>query len=448
MKIKSMLKVKKYFIGILCLCLVLPILGCNEVTVDNNGSAVSINYEIESSSEAEISSSKPEESSSEVSTSSAVSQTASKKPVQSKPASVTAVKPSANVSYTYNSNIDIENNLFLDALAYTGYNIKKQRADGMMWKYVLWTDKEWRGWLSGIHYGGGSSGYETVNGKPDLTAFKKGGLVCASYATYVYFNYLPNVAGIDTSSLARPARSTSANDWYNAAKDWEKKGYSKRVPFKFSGTAGNFAKFSAQAEIPIGSVVIFCDYKHKSDFGSHVAIYQGYKNGYHWLAHVGNKNGPEFCAIERMLFGADPQWLIAIFTTPSNIRMSAMINITLKDDSGNPIQGVEFSLKNSAGKTVALGKTDKNGVITKEGLAYGNYTLNEALPSGYKADNTSRAIKLTTANNSVNSFNIVNKKIVVVSSAASSVISDKQTDSSIISDNSSNDDISNVTSNQ
>ena len=40
----------------------------------------------------------------------------------------------------YNPTFDIEDNVFLDALAYTGYNIEKHRADGLMWEYVLSAD--------------------------------------------------------------------------------------------------------------------------------------------------------------------------------------------------------------------------------------------------------------------------------------------------------------------
>ena len=63
----------------------------------------------------------------------------------------------------YNPTFDIEDNVFLDALAYTGYNIEKHRADGLMWEYVLAAEKRGKGWLSPITYGGGSTGANCKN---------------------------------------------------------------------------------------------------------------------------------------------------------------------------------------------------------------------------------------------------------------------------------------------
>ncbi len=214
---------------------------------------------------------------------------------------------------------NLENNVFFDSLVYTGYNIEKHRSDGLMWHYVLAANKRGKGWLSDITYNGGSEGYEmTAEGLPDIAFFEKYGLVCASYVTYVYFNYLPNVAGIDTSELTKPEKAYNANDWYVAAKDWVDKGYSQTIDFEAS-LKGGFIDFDATEEIPIGSIIAFCDAKNKSDYCSHIVIYAGYENDYHWVFHVGNENGPEFCSVERMHFGPDPQWPIAVITTPEQV---------------------------------------------------------------------------------------------------------------------------------
>lgn len=366
--------------------------------------------------------------------------TSSKKPttVSSKPTVTNTVsKSQSSGEYKYNSNTDINNNVFLDALVYTGYNLKKHIADGNMWKYILASQKRGLGYLSNIGYAGGSTGYETSGGKPDIKLFEKRGLVCASYVTYVYFNYLPNVAGIDTSSLTRPNKSYSANDWYIAAKDWVNKGYSTTISFTASRTSSGYINFRPEKEIPIGSIMAFCDAKNRSDYCSHVAIYAGYQNGYNWVYHVGNDNGPEFCAVERMYFGPDPQWPIKVITTPSNIRMQAALEISLKDNNGNPVSGAEFSLNSTeSGKVVSLGKTDTNGVIVKENLTYGEYELTEVLPNGYTADSTTQKIKLTTANNSYNKVAVTNALIppVVPSDTSSSEASSDETPSDTASD--------------
>lgn len=366
--------------------------------------------------ETAVSSSKPKSSSASVSSSDAPSQ---------------AGKPSQSGSFKYNTNLDIEDNVFFDAMIYTGYNIEKHRSDGNMWKYILAPQKRGLGYLSDITYAGGSTGYETKNGKPNISYFEKHGLVCASYVTYVYFNYLPNVAGIDTSSLTKPVRSTSANDWYTAAKDWIKKGYSKKISFTAKNTAAAI-KFTPSEDIPIGSIIAFCDWRNRSDYCSHVVIYAGYKNGYHWVFHVGNTNGPEFCAVERMKFGPDPQWPIAVITPPSNIRMSAMLEVNVNDSEGNAVSGSKVTLTSGKnGAAVSLGTTGTSGKLTKEYLSYGEYTLKFTIPEGYTSDCTEKKITLTTASNSKNTVNIVlNVKPQVSDTPADSSTSSDKTDSS------------------
>ena len=309
----------------------------------------------------------------------------------------------------------IDNNIFMDSLLYTGYNITKHRADGMMWDFVPAADKKGLGYLSKISYGAGCTGYETnEEGKPDIPLFERGDLVCASFVTYVYFNYLPNVAGIDTSSLTRPGKSVSADSFYTAAKDWVAKGYSEYISFDYKvlGALGNsFIRFTPSKEIPIGSLVIFCNPKTSMSAGSHVAIYAGYANGYDWLYHVGNKNGPEFCAVQRMNFGPNARWPIAVITPPNNIRFTPVLEIELVDKAGNPIPGSEFILKHpTSGKEISLGKTDENGKLVRTDLSYGDFELVQVVPEGYSCQNPSNTIQISSVNNSYNTIRIVNTK--------------------------------------
>ena len=213
---------------------------------------------------------------------------------------------------------DIEDNIYLDALTYTGYNMQKHRDDGLMWTYVLSAEKAGKGWLSDITYGSGSTGLETTEeGLPDIEDFEMGGLVCASFASYVYFNYLPNVAGVDTSCLTLPDHTPSANSFYEAAKQWLADGYTRNIGFDVSET-GEGIVFEPYEEIPIGSILVFHDYYQPGKTtADHITVYVGEKNGYHWVIQTGNKNGPEFCAVERFKFGPDPMWPMAIFTTPT-----------------------------------------------------------------------------------------------------------------------------------
>lgn len=364
--------------------------------------------EVSSSSEEEVSS---EEVSSEEIVSSEVSSqpVVSSKPVSSAPAP-SAPTQTITSGYKYNTNTNIENNIFMDSLVYTGYKLDYHRSLGKMWTYIPAASKRGMGILSNISYDydGGTSGYENnANGKPDIAFFEKGDLVCASYVTYVYFNYLPNVAGIDTSSLTRPNKSYSANDWYIAAKDWINKGYSSAIPFTASKDSTGWIHYKSSADIPIGSVVFFKNYGSSADYASHVAIYAGYKNGYNWLFHVGNDNGPEMCAIERMWYGPDPQWPLMVVSTPSNIRMAAALEVTVKDEAGNAIANVETS----------IGKTNASGVVLKEDLSYGDYNLTYTVPKGYYSDKNSVSVKLDTKNNSLNKVSITLKKQKAVTSS-------------------------------
>ena len=369
--------------------------------------------EIENSSITETSSEElsSEESSSEPESSAPSSSkpVESSKPTESTPLSPAPTRPATD--YEYNTNMDINDNVFMDSLIYTGYNIQKHIADGEMWKYRLASTKRAKGWLSKIGYGGVASGYETnAEGKPDIRYFERsGGLVCASYVTYVYFNYLPNVAGIDTSFLDRPEKSVWADDMYKAAKKWVDKGYSRYIDFSVYKDGAGYLHFTPKEEIPIGSIMVMCNALDKKDVGMHVSVYAGYKNGYHWVYHVGNDNGPEFCAVERMHFGPDPQWPLRVITTPSNIRMAACLEITLKDQNGNAISDVEFKAKNKkSGTEYKLGKTDANGKLSKEGLPYGDYVLTQTVPSGFTNDKAAIDITLTTENNSLKQIPITN----------------------------------------
>ncbi|MBR2937343.1 MAG: hypothetical protein IKB80_02465 [Oscillospiraceae bacterium] len=310
----------------------------------------------------------------------------------------------------------IDNNIFMDALLYTGYNITKHRADGMMWDYVPSADKRGLGYLSNISYGGGCSGYETdENDKPNIARFEQGNLVCASFVTYVYFNYLPNVAGIDTSALTRPTSSVNANSFYTAAKDWVEKGYSEYIPFEYEvlGALGSsFIKFTPSREIPIGSLIIFCNPKTSMTAGSHVTIYAGSANGYDWLYHVGNQNGPEFCAVQRMNFGPNARWPIAVITPPSNIRFTPVLEIELVDKAGKPICGSEFILKHpTSGKEISLGTTDDAGKLVRTDLSYGDFKLVQIVPNGYSCKSATNSIKISGVNNSYNKVRIVNTKV-------------------------------------
>lgn len=109
-------------------------------------------------------------------------------------------------------------NVYLDALEYTGYKVQAQKDDGTVFKKYSGGATAY---LSKISYGLNKYGTETVAKSgtatglaPDIAGFESSGLCCASYVSYVYYNYLPNIAGIDTSSalahtICAPQRHTT-----------------------------------------------------------------------------------------------------------------------------------------------------------------------------------------------------------------------------------------------
>lgn len=385
--------------------------------VANNSSAPAVSdttsENVSSENESTTSSEEENVSSEESDTTDSSNTDSSSTPVTSTP--VKPPKPvTPNTDFTYNANMSPDDNVFLDALKYTGY-----KTDPRMWgaygNYVLCKQKRGLGWLSNITYDdyGRSSGYEiTENGLPDISFFEKKGLVCASYVAYVYFNYLPNVAGIDTSMLPKAENPVLANDWYKAAKQWVELGYSRYIDFTATdnGSIYQDLKLTPAEDIPIGSLIFLNNWYNRTDWSTHVSIYAGKVNGYHWVTHVGNENGPEFCAIERMNRLPHPQWMLAIVTPPSNIRFAASVEVTVEDQDGNPIKDVEVVVKHKAGGTVTnLGKTDENGKVSKDGLSYGEYEIIQTIPEGYTGNN-SKTASFTTENNSLNKVSFTNTK--------------------------------------
>lgn len=392
-------------IAVSCIIIALP---NGESVAENSSSDISSEFVSSEEASSEVVSSE-DATSSEVTSSTpedTTSSTTQTKPNPQTPGGIinsTGVPDYSQGGFDFNTNLDIEDNVFLDSMVYTGYNLEKHRKDGLMWVYILSAQKKGKGWLSKISYDydGGTSGYEVnAEGKPDIAYFEKHDLVCASYVTYVYFNYLPNIAGIDTSMLTKPTNPTLANDWYKASLDWVKKGYSYEIEFDAYRNGGGEIQFKPKEEIPIGSIILCNNMNNKSsNWACHVSIYAGYKNGYHWVYHVGNDNGPEFCAMERFCYGPDPVWPLAVISTPTNIRFSASLEVEVKDAGGAPVVGAEVTVKNNAnGTEKVIGTTDANGKVTADKLEYTEYTV--------ICGSVSQTVSLTPQNNSLNKITL------------------------------------------
>ena len=91
--------------------------------------------------------------------------------------------------------------------------------------------------------------------------------------------------------------------------------------------------------------------------------------------------------------------------TFTNKPTTSTCEIIKQSDDGN-IKGITFTVKDSKGKVVYTGKTDKNGKISVPGLTIGEtYTVIETVPENYIADKREQTIKLKEGTNSLTFVN-------------------------------------------
>lgn len=275
------------------------------------------------------------------------------------------------------------NNIYLDALTYTGYKTDVQKADGSIFK--TYSGNAPASVRSGIGYGTGPSGLETVaadnkTGKaPDIARFKANGLCCASYVSYVYYNYLPNIARMDVSKIPCPQNPRSPVSYNTAVDGWVANGGARRIAFTQSANS-----FTPSEEIPIGSIIIF---KHKSTGAvAHIAIYAGAYNGKHFVTHVGNERGPEISTVEGMSKGDYPETVTQVIV-PKIDEPVGTISVHKTDENGKPLAGAKFkvTMAEHPEYSFLINPTDENGNAKMNmGLPYGKYILTEIeFPEGY-----------------------------------------------------------------
>lgn len=274
-------------------------------------------------------------------------------------------------------------NIYLDALTYTGYKTDVQKADGSIFK--TYSGNAPAAVRSGIGYGTGPSGLETVaadnkTGKaPDIARFKANGLCCASYVSYVYYNYLPNIARMDVSKIPQPANPRSPISYNSAVENWVRSGGARRITF----TQGTNS-FTPSEEIPIGSLIIF---KHKTTGEiAHLALYAGYYAGKHFVTHVGNERGPEISTVEGMSKGDYPETVTQVIV-PAVSEPVGTVSVFKTDENGVPLANAEFIVKSAdnPNRMYRIGTTDRDGKAKLSmGLPYGRYIVSEVkFPDGY-----------------------------------------------------------------
>ena len=193
----------------------------------------------------------------------------------------------------------------LESMKYVGYKVDKHAKQGTLFLDAYSGPRTPMSVRSGIRYGGGPTGMETVKDKstvsgkaPNLKKFRQQGMCCASFVTYYYLNYLPNIAGVDTSNVRKAVKKMGTNPqsaptWEAAAKYMVKKGQATVVDKSSRSIWGANLK-----KLEIGDLLVFSQPNMGVSCG-HVAVYAGTYKGDHFVAHVGSDEGPVFKTLER-----------------------------------------------------------------------------------------------------------------------------------------------------
>lgn len=282
----------------------------------------------------------------------------------------------------------------LRALAYTGYNVDQQIADGTLYQSGSYGSRTPSNILSGINYGTSTSGFETVADAstvtglaPNIARYQDYGLCCASFVTYYICNYLPNIEGVDTQFITDAIKATGWNS--QAVVTWQKalNGLADEGKIEKIGTSASNVDRSKFAP---GDIVIFGDSENSH---KHVAIYSGTYKGVDFIIHVGNDRGPEISRIDWMGQAGDKSsYPNAYFHLPDDIfENDGSIEVYKEDTDGNALAGAYFTATNTeTNEKFVIGPTDGNGYAKSEDrIPYGTYTITETVfPTNYRAYGT------------------------------------------------------------
>ena len=317
---------------------------------------------------------------------------------------------------------EMYDNYILRALEYTGYDVQKMKDNG--WLYVAqYTSSNINSYapevLSDIGYDDYSpflNGDETVadsstfTGRaPDIASFEASGLVCASFVSYYWNNYLPNIEGIDTTWISDAIKATTMNGGsYSTASVWAwETGLTNLANTAGSGVTKYTDADTAYANLVPGDLIVF---SNSSGSLTHIAVYAGTytmynasgtnRGPYHYIIHVGNSRGPEISAVEYMVSSGSKS------SEPSawyhidlpEVQSTGFIEVYKTDPNGKDLSGAYFTAVDQAtDDKYVIGPTDANGYAKSGELPLGTYVVTETVfPEGYgPGDVTSWTVTLT-----------------------------------------------------
>ena len=347
-----------------------------------------------------------------------------------------AVAPMADMSKIPEEMYD---NAILRALEYTGYDVQWLKDKGYLYvsNYIASSLKtNAPSVLSDIGYyssGACPNGDETiadsstVSGRaPKISYFESNGMVCASFVTYYLCNYLPNIEGVDTSTIYNKVKEvgTEGNAYYLTTVTTWRTALDSLASKTGSGVTKYTSASKAYENLVPGDVIVF----ERDGANVHIAIYAGTydmytssgtnRGKYHFIIHVGNSRGPEISTVEYMAdSGSKASTPVAWYHLEVNdaVDQTGFIEIYKKDPNGAKLSGAKFKAVDQAtGDTYYIGPTDVNGYAKSGELPLGTYVVTETVfPTGYQASGTTKwTVTLTkdTPNNTI-TINAVNEKI-------------------------------------
>ena len=322
---------------------------------------------------------------------------------------------------------EMYDNYILRALAYTGYDVDYLKDNGYLY-VAQYTSSNINTYapqvLSNIGYDDYSpfcNGDETVadsstvSGKaPNIALFEQQGLVCASFVSYYWNNYLPNIEGIDTTWIADAIKATTMNNGsYSTASVWAwETGLKNLASQSGSGVTRYTDATTAYANLVPGDIIVF---SNSSGSLTHVAVYAGAytmynasgtnRGTYHYIIHVGNSRGPEISAVEYMTSSGSKSSSPSAFyhiELPEAEDPDGYIEVYKDDTDGYALDGAYFVAQDQAtGQKYTIGPT-VNGYACSGPLPLSTFYVYESVfPDGYGPSGTTEWYVTLTKDNAI-----------------------------------------------
>ena len=322
---------------------------------------------------------------------------------------------------------EMYDNYILRALAYTGYDVDYLKDNGYLY-VAQYTSSNINTYapqvLSNIGYDDYSpfcNGDETVadsstvSGKaPNIALFEQQGLVCASFVSYYWNNYLPNIEGIDTTWVADAIKATTMNNGsYSTASVWAwETGLKNLASQSGSGVTRYTDATTAYANLVPGDIIVF---SNSSGSLTHVAVYAGAytmynasgtnRGTYHYIIHVGNSRGPEISAVEYMTSSGSKSSSPSAFyhiELPEVEDPDGYIEVYKDDTDGYALDGAYFVAQDQAtGQKYTIGPT-VNGYACSGPLPLSTFYVYESVfPDGYGPSGTTEWYVTLTKDNAI-----------------------------------------------